>query len=448
MIFRVLGKGFVMTILQWRILSATWLAVLVVGSSVIGAPVPAQPSDSQLNETALKLNDLATTEAMQNQLTAILKDRAATKRLVTVAAKLQADAKEKEAPFKFNGAFVLAKLAHNVKDYTSAELFYKFCKANALKIESGKKLSEAYDGLIDLYWEQKKFLEVEELCAELLNSENESDDIQGARGGAIEKMIQAKARRGDHDEALNMVDAIIASDKNGGNWYALKLKSDVLREAGKLDKAIEIYPEIMKKIKADKGLKKEPKEILTRNLRYALTGLYVENKDIDQAAKILEVLVKEVPENAVYKNDLGFIWADNDQNLEESEKLIREALALDAKAREKALKDEKIDAELAKKVNAGYQDSLGWVLYKNKKYEEAIKLLTEASADEDDGQHMEIWDHLADAHFANKDTKKAVEIWTKALKFDDVSKRDIERRKTIGEKIAKVKAAEKENLKK
>jgi len=197
----------------------------------------------------------------------------------------------------------------------------------------------------------------------------------------------------------------------------------------------------LKKLEKDKDLKDEAKTNIIRNVRYRVTGLHVENKDVAKAAEILQALIKEVPDSATYKNDLGFIWADNDLKLEESEKLIREALDLDKKARDKALKEDKIDAETAKKANAAYQDSLGWVLYKNKKYDEAIKLLTEASLDEEEGQHMEIWDHLADAYLATKDTKKAIELWSKALKFEDVSKRDAERRKKITEKLKKAKAA-------
>ena len=430
-----------MTILHCRALLAALLTTLLLGESALAAPVPAAPTDEALRESALKLNDLSNEEAMQTRLTELLKDKPGAKRLVAIAAKMQADAKDKDAPFKFNAAIVLGKLAQNLKDYKSAELFYKFCKANALKLDSGKKLSQAYDGLIDIHWDRKQFAEVEELCAEILNSENNGKEMGQAKAFAIERMIQSKARRGDYDEALNMAEAVIKLDKEGGSWYALQLKGYVLREAGKLDQAIETYGDALAKLEGDKELKGEAKKTITRNVRYIVTGLHVENKEVDKAAAILQALVKEVPDSATYKNDLGFIWADNDQKLEESEKLIRDALVLDEKARAEALKKGTIDEETAKKVNAAYQDSLGWVLYKNKKYKEAIKLLTEASLDEDEGQHMEIWDHLADAYIATKDAKKAIELWGKALKFEDVSKRDAERRKKITEKLRKAKAS-------
>ena len=145
-------------------------------------------------------------------------------------------------------------------------------------------------------------------------------------------------------------------------------------------------------------------------MRYILSGLYVENKDIDKAAKQLETLIKRNPDNATYKNDLGFIWCDNDMKLEESEKLIKEAIELDKKEQEKAKEEGKLDEV---KPNAAYLDSLGWVLFKQKKYKEALEHLKKASPDEEEGSHLEIWDHLADCYMALGQKKDAIAAWEK-----------------------------------
>ena len=150
---------------------------------------------------------------------------------------------------------------------------------------------------------------------------------------------------------------------------------------------------MLDKLDADKDLKGEAKDRIKDRMRYTLSGLYVENKDIDKAAKELETLIKRNPDNPTYKNDLGFIWCDHDMNLEESEKLITEALDLDKKGQEKLKEEGKIDEV---KANAAYLDSLGWVLFKQKKYKEALEPLKKASQDEEEGSHLEIWDHLAD----------------------------------------------------
>ena len=425
------------------LLSAFLLSAMSVGASA--APVPAALSDEKLKDLALKLNDLTTTAAMDEKLKELAKEKDTAKRMVKLAAVMQKEAKEKEKPFKFNAALVLGKLAHNSKDYANAELFFDFCTDSAIKLQSGSKLALAYDSLIDLYWDQKKYQTVEDLCQKVMESDIESKEMNNAKGFALERLIQAKALRGDTDEAMKMVERLVPLDKDG--WSILNLKAYVQRNANKFDDAIETYTEVLKRVDADKKLEDEKKKTISKNVRYVMTGVYVDLGKIDKAADILQALIKEDPDAATYYNDLGFIWADHDMKFEESEKLIRKALELDEKARKKLLDEGKIDAELAKKQNAAYLDSLGWVLFKNKKYEEAKKYLIEATKDDDDGQHLEIWDHLADAHIALKETKEAIALWTKALKFDDVTKRDAERRKKITEKLKKAKASLKETPK-
>jgi len=227
-----------MTILHRRAIFAA-LTVLALGGAGFAAPVPALPTDDQLKATALKLNDLSDEKEMDAKLLELVKDKAAAKRLVAIAAKMQADAKPKDAPFKFNAALVLGKLAQNAKEYKAAESFYKFCKAEATTLQSAKKLAQAYDALIDTQWDQKNYAEVEELCAEVISLPGE-EDLFAVQSFAIERIILSKSRRGDHDEALNMVENIIKGDRRKG-WYPLQLKGSVLYEAGKIDQAIETY---------------------------------------------------------------------------------------------------------------------------------------------------------------------------------------------------------------
>ena len=412
-----------------------WVAAVAV---LAGPAAPAAPpTDDQVREQAVGLNDLTNNEAMQEKLTELLKDKAAAKRLVAAAAKLQKDSKGKEQPFKYNAALVLAKLAHNVKEYDPAEALYEFCADHAEKLQSGSKTVQSYDGLAELYAERKKYKEVEEVSKKVLDMSG--TEAEAAYPVFFERYVLAKAKQGDTDGALKVVED--RADKAGdtAKWYFLQVKGSVQREAGKTDDALATYEDVLDKLD-DSGLKDETKAQLKKTVRYLMTGLYVDGKKIDKAADILEKLMKDAPEDPKYYNDLGFIWADHDQKFEESEKLIRKALDLDVKQREKLLAEGKIDAAVAKKVNAAYLDSLGWVLFKQKKYEEAKKYLAEASLDDDEGQHLEIWDHLADAQLATGDKKGAVATWQKALKLEDVSRRDTDRRKKITAKLDKAKA--------
>ncbi len=410
-------------------------AVLLAAAVAVADPVPKSTlTDEQAKELAAKLNDLTTDEAMDAKLKELAKDKSKAKQIVAVAFKEHDAAKGKDKPYKYNAALVLGKLAQIGKEPKTAKAFYEYCEESANKLDSEKKLAMAVEALIDLAWDQKDYDGVIARADKTLQLNAESKELQAVQSLAIERMIQATAKKGDTDAALGMVEK--APFKK---WYSSQLKSFIYREAGKYDDAVDALTESGKALEDEQFDKADLKERLIRNTKYMTCNVHVEAKKIDKAADILKALMKEDPDNPTYPNDLGFIWCDNDLNLKESEELIRKAIELDTKQREKLLKEKKIDEETAKKRTASYVDSLGWILYKNKKYEEALKVLQEAAEDEEEAQHIEIWDHLADVQFAMGDVKAAVETWTKSLKFEDVNKRDAERRKKVTKKLTDAK---------
>ena len=64
--------------------------------------------------------------------------------------------------------------------------------------------------------------------------------------------------------------------------------------------------------------------------------------------------------------------------------------------------------------NGAYLDSLGWVLFKLGKYEDAIGPLEQA-VKKNTGGDATLWDHLADVQLKRMQLDKAVEAWQKAL---------------------------------
>ncbi len=122
-------------------------------------------------------------------------------------------------------------------------------------------------------------------------------------------------------------------------------------------------------------------------------------------------------------------------NLAESEKLIRKAMEQDRELRHKANPKIKPDKD---KDSAAYLDSLGWVLYKQKKYQEAKKYLQQA-VEQEEGKHIEILDHLGDVHLVLGDKADALSTWKKAVAATGDTKRE-QKRKT--EVLKKIKANE------
>lgn len=89
-------------------------------------------------------------------------------------------------------------------------------------------------------------------------------------------------------------------------------------------------------------------------LLFELASLYEEMKEYDKCEKIINKALSLEPENPIFLNFLGYLYAELDERLEEAYKLINKAL----------LKDPD---------NPAYIDSMAWVLYRMKKYEEAFK---------------------------------------------------------------------------
>lgn len=94
-------------------------------------------------------------------------------------------------------------------------------------------------------------------------------------------------------------------------------------------------------------------------------------------------------------NDLGYTLADEGIRLDDAERMIRFALSEDP-------------------LNAAYIDSLGWVFYKQGRFDEAIEYLNRSvllTLSED----AVMYDHLADAYYRAGQVDKARENWLKAL---------------------------------
>ena len=113
-------------------------------------------------------------------------------------------------------------------------------------------------------------------------------------------------------------------------------------------------------------------------------------------------------------NYLGYTYADLGTNLDEAEKLIKEALNY--------------------KPDDGYiTDSLGWVYYKKGLYEKAVEMLERAVKLVPNDPI--ILEHLGDAYLKINDSKKALEYYNRSLKHQKKDKEKIEKKiQTLTEK--------------
>jgi tetratricopeptide (TPR) repeat protein len=414
---------------------------------------PAARADDDFAKDIDQLNKLTGNAPMAGALKELQSDPARAKKLLAGALPLAKDSEK----LTFNGAMVLALAAADLKDFKSSEAYFRTCIDHAVKLQSAEKLLEAYSPLIGIYFDNKQYDQTIRICKELLELQTDDgkervvlvpfenkrgeiffeefdrfDTAGRLRPGVHKIYIEAVTKSGDFKQALKLVDNLI---KAQDDWRDRQLKVWVLREAGRDDEAIKVYEEIIAAIAKDKNLKEPDRDKLIDRSHYALSNIYLDMKKVDKATDILQQLVKKKPDHPGYNNDLGYIWADNDMNLEEAEKLIRKALDLDADLRAKLRAAETLAPE-DDHENGAYLDSLAWVLFKKKQYKEAKDILLKAVEDKD-SQHIEIYDHLGDVYLALGERQKAVEAWRKGLEVVGDGRREAERKSIVEKKIEK-----------
>jgi tetratricopeptide (TPR) repeat protein len=155
------------------------------------------------------------------------------------------------------------------------------------------------------------------------------------------------------------------------------------------------------------------------DLLYAVGQLYAELDQKSASEEVLQQVVQLDPTHAGASNDLGFSWADEGKNLSRAEVLIRVAVN-------------------AEPDNQSFLDSLGWVLYKRGKFDEAEKYL-EAAIGPAAYPDPVVLDHLGDTLYRLSRTDDAQRQWQRSLKGigdDEVYRDDLKQlRITLRKKI-------------
>lgn len=392
------------------------------------------------------LNGVTGTLSRRNALKDLTNDRAKGRESVKKAFSEAKSERPKDAlaPFNLNASYVLGRAGYILRENEAGAFFLKAYVEEAKKLQSPSKLIEGYNALLMYQYEVGQFEACEKTCQEFMDlalpqTADEDGLINKAKSNVIRRMLLCQSRLGEYEKAEKVLKRI--SGRGGLNPLAEQdLRCRMLREAGKLEEAIAGYQKLIEQVDQDEALKKEQRDGINDELKYTMTGLYTELKQVDKAVSVLEALVEKEPNNPTYNNDLGYILADNSRDLEKAEKLIRKALEEDKKRRQKAADEadpdekDKDDEETAELDNASYLDSLGWVLYRAKRYDEAQKALESAVAVEA-GRNTEIYDHLGDVLAAKGDKVGAIKYYQLGLETVSASKRDQMKKTQIEEKL-------------
>jgi tetratricopeptide (TPR) repeat protein len=305
----------------------------------------------------------------------------------------------------------------------------KRLKANE-KADEQKQIYVTILALIEQLYSDKKYEQCEKLSQRLLDTLEKQAGPQQIKDMVMRLTIRSMIGHGQTDKAKQMVDNLM---KHGGaDWRNLKIKAWLFYESGRYDEAAKTYEEVLQRLTYDSAIDPDDRTDEQKIVRSILSTVYMDLNQVDKATDALKALLKQYPNDPGFNNDLGYIWADHDKNLDEAERMIRKALDEDRKQR-------KADTTLKPeddKDKAAYLDSLGWVLFKKKQYQDAKKYFTQAIQDKE-GQHIEILDHLGDTHFILGEKTDAIAVWKRALQIKASTKREEQKKTEVERKIEK-----------
>jgi tetratricopeptide (TPR) repeat protein len=259
-----------------------------------------------------------------------------------------------------------------------------------------------YVGLTDVLRWQHKHEDVVAVCRLGLAQRGSDLGIQMALEPAL---AEALAALGKFDEALAHIDKAIKVTSDTFQVRDRCLKAHILAQAGRYSEAVRECEETLKKFTASAQV---------RTTRYMLSNVYSLQGDHDKSEEQLRLILEVSPDEPLANNNLGYQMADRNINLDEAERLIRRAVEVDRSVRKE------VEAE---GENAAYLDSLGWVLFRRGKLDEAREWLEKATALPDGADDPAVWDHLGDVLAKLELPAKAKEAWQTALKLYDTGAR-------------------------
>jgi Tfp pilus assembly protein PilF len=222
--------------------------------------------------------------------------------------------------------------------------------------------------------------------------------------GAIEELNLAAKLEPDAIEPhaiLALLYSIQGNAEQANSEYEFALKAAAKKEPGNIQVYKSLGAVYLRQGKLNEALKayKLATEISPGDAQahFYLASVYNELKDSRPAEEELRQAIKLNPDYHEALNFLGYLYIEQNKNLEEAEALVRKALSLDPE-------------------NGAYIDSLGWYYYQKGKYSQALKELERASTLVLDPV---IFEHLGDAYLKTSQPEKAKQCWEKSLSLDE-----------------------------
>ena len=191
----------------------------------------------------------------------------------------------------------------------------------------------------------------------------------------------------DHERARKALDALDAARKETLTAMYCGLFEHFVKRYGA---AVRRFDEALARAQQQP----DSAELLTAPFHFWFGAALERDGNMDRAAEMLLKAIELDPDHHMALNYLAYSWADRGLHLDRALELVRRALEKDAE-------------------NAAYIDTLGWIYFRQGRFEEALAELRRAV--ELEPEEPEILDHYGDALHALGRTDEALPQWKRAF---------------------------------
>ena len=297
--------------------------------------------------------------------------RAAYARLLAVAKRYD-DALEqfhivlKANPDNGDIIYAIALLTLEQRKFKTSEKYFRQL------ISKRKRVYESYYYLGNIAENRKKYVEAISWYKQVNHGQNKID--------AGIRVAHLLSKKGQLKEARAYLKSMHTEDPNLSIRLTV-VEIDILSEAGALNESMQV---------ANQALEQYPQNV---DILYARSLLAEKMDNLQMTEADLRAILKAEPENVHALNALGYTLADRTDRLQEAYKYIQKAYKL--------APDE-----------PAVLDSMGWVLYRMGRPQDAISYLRGAL---EIMQDDEIAAHLGEVLWVTGMKKEATQVWNKAL---------------------------------
>lgn len=202
-------------------------------------------------------------------------------------------------------------------------------------------------------------------------------------------LVRLLLQQGESERAESVADEILGTVEASGDPEALQEArldlAALFSGAERFERAIPMLERVVEE---------EPQSVRGQ---FLLASAYERSGRDEEAEVVFEELITQEPEFHLALNYLGYMWAEEGENLDRALELVKRAVELEPQ-------------------NGAYVDSLGWVYYQLGRYDDAVRSLERAA--ELEPSDSTVHEHLGDAYRALGRNGKARAAYRRALELD------------------------------